>query len=275
MAEPSQTIARAFDVLLSYSESRTDWGVLELAEHTGWSKSSTQRVLAAAAGRGFLWADPSTRRYSLGPALWRLSLLFERTGGLGRIADDCLTRLADDTGLSASFSVRDGAFTRCVGEVVGPLGPVRTVPLVGEVIPAHAGATSRACFAFVDPSWRRKALYGRPLGTYSALTEVDAERLEELFERARSDGYALTRGEWDPGTRTLAAPVLLGRQVVGAVSVTARAADPEVDLDAHRPRVGKAAEELVGLLTGRSPAPRRDWRRGRVRSPGAAAADAG
>lgn len=108
VAPPLQTISRALDVLLSFSESRTDWGVLELAEHTGWSKSSAQRVLAALAAQGFLWADPSTRRYGLGPAIWRLSSLWERTGGVARIADDCLRGLTADTGLSASFSARDG-----------------------------------------------------------------------------------------------------------------------------------------------------------------------
>lgn len=261
MAEPLQTITRALDVLLSYSEQRTEWGAQELADARGWSQSSAQRVLAALAARGFLWADPSTRRYSLGPALWRTSLLFERTGGLGRIADDCLRRLTADTGLSASFAVRDGGFTRAVGEVVGGLGPQRSVPLVGEIIPAHAGATSRACFAFVDPEVRRRTVYGRPRGRYSELTEIDADRLEELFEQTRSAGYAITHGEWDPQTRTAAVPVLLGPQVVGAVSVTARRSDPEIDLEPFVPRVRQAAAELVDLLAGRSAPPRRDWRR--------------
>ncbi|MDT7653951.1 MAG: hypothetical protein QOI36_5357 [Pseudonocardiales bacterium] len=268
VAPPLQTISRALDVLLSFSESRTDWGVLELAEHTGWSKSSTQRVLAALASQGFLWVDPSTRRYGLGSAIWRLSSLWERTGGLARIADDCLRGLTADTGLSASLSARDGAFTRCVSEVVGPLGPVRSVPLVGEVIPAHAGATSRACFAFVDAEVRRRTLYGRPLGTYSPRTQIDTERLEELFAQTATDGYAITHGEWDAGTRTAAAPVLVGRLIAGSVSVTARPADPELDLEPFVPRLLLAAAELSDLLASRSAPPRRDWRRGRARAGG-------
>lgn len=261
MAEPLQTIARALDVLLSYSEERTEWGASELGETLGWSQSSAQRVLAALASRGFLWADPSTRRYSLGPALWRSSLLFERTGGLGRIAGRSLERLAAETGLSASFSVRDGGFTRAVGEAVGPGGPQRTVPLVGELIPAHAGATSRVCFAFVDPEVRRPLVYGRPRGRYTERTELDADRLEALFERARTDGFAVSCGEWDATTRTLAVPLLLGRQVVGALSLTAAAGHPEPDLVGFLPLVRRAADELTAVLAGRTPAPRRDWRR--------------
>src|SRR5690606_12069847 len=83
---PLQTVDRALDVLLSFDEYRTSWGVLELAAEFDLSKSTAQRLLASLAGKGFLRADPDTRRYSMGPAMWRMAGLWERSGGLSSLA---------------------------------------------------------------------------------------------------------------------------------------------------------------------------------------------
>lgn len=259
-----QTVTRAMDVLLSFSDTRTDWGVYELAEQFGWTKSTSHRVLAALAGRGFLWADPYTRRYSLGPAVWRMSALWERTGGLARIADDPLRRLAKGTGLTSILAVPDGAFVRCVAAAPGPDGPMRARPLVGELYPAHAGATPRGYFAFTDPREQQMALYGLPLGRYNDATVVDAEKVKDLYEEAARAGYAVTYGEWDSRTWALAVPVRIGARVVGSLSLIGQrknATDEKVaDLV---PMAQQVAEEIGNLLASRIHPPRRDWRRGK------------
>ncbi|MCU1529902.1 MAG: IclR family transcriptional regulator [Frondihabitans sp.] len=268
---PLQTVSRAMRVLLSFSDTRTDWGVYELADAFGWTRSSAQRILATLAAEGFLWPDPSSRRYSLGPAVWRMSALWERTGGLARISSDVLTRLAHDTGLTALFSVPDGGFVRCVAAVVGAEGPMRSESPVGELYPAHAGATARGYFAFIDPDDRRRLLYDLPLGRFSDLTEVDEARVEALFDAAAERGHAITFGEWDSRTRAAAAPVRIGAQVVGSISIGGLNRDaegterPRADLERHLPRLVDAARELGDLLASRAAPPRSDWRRGRSR----------
>ena len=77
-----QTVDRALMVLLAYERSRPDWGVTEIAAEFGWDKSSTQRLLATLASRGFLVSDAATRRYRIGPAALQLGKLWERSGSL-------------------------------------------------------------------------------------------------------------------------------------------------------------------------------------------------
>lgn len=261
---PLQTVDRALGILLSFNEFRTDWGVLELAESFGLTKSTAQRLLASLAAQGFLRADPWTRRYSLGPAMWRMASLWERTGGLAKLADTVLTKLSQETTKTTTFAVPDGAYVRCIAAIDGVHGPIRAHPLIGDLYPAHAGATSRSYFAFLGPAERRNLLHGRPHARYSEHTEVDEQRLEQLFNQTINDGYALSEGEYDASTRALAVPVLLGHRPVGSLSIVeSKVQHDDVELMDFLPQLIDAAQQLSDLLSNRTAAPQRNWRQGK------------
>lgn len=162
-----QTVDRALEILLTYTETRVEWGASELAAELGLSTSSAQRMLAALAERGFLRRVPYTRRYRLGPALWRMSNLWERTGGLSALANPVLEPLVEATGRTAVFAIPDGLHVRVVGSVDGPLGPARAHSFMNGLYPAHAGVAARAYFAFLDRDARRDLFRDRPLGRFS------------------------------------------------------------------------------------------------------------
>ncbi|MGO1975476.1 MAG: IclR family transcriptional regulator [Propionibacteriaceae bacterium] len=254
---PLQTVDRALRVLLSFSERRTDWGVSELAADFGLDKSAAQRILAALSAQGFLRADPYTRRYSLGPAMWRMATHWERTGGLARLVDPVVAHLADDTDRAAAFAVPDGAYVRCIAAANGSDGPLRAQALVGDLYPAHAGATARAYFAFLDRHERRSLLLGRPVARFTEQTEVDHQVLERGYTETEELGYALSEGEYDANTRALAVPVLLGRRVVGSLTLGESATgQAHGELLEQLPRLQTAAQELSDLLASRNPARR-------------------
>lgn len=261
---PLQTVDRALDVLLSFDEYRTSWGVMELAEEFGLARSTAQRLLASLAGKGFLRADPDTRRYGMGPAMWRMAGLWERSGGLSALAEPVLADLARGSGRTSLFCVPDGAHVRCVAAVSGSEGPRRTHPFLDELYPAHAGATSRAYFAHLDPGERRALLSGRPSARFSDLTPFDESEVEALFDTTVEQGFALSQGEYDAASRALAVPVFGGARPVGSVSlVENKHSDHDDDLSDHLAALRAAADELTGLLSNRRPAPpTRRWRRG-------------
>jgi DNA-binding IclR family transcriptional regulator len=264
-ASPLQTVDRALQVLLSYSETRTEWGVFELAEAFGLNKSTSQRLLAALAARGFLIADPYTRRYSLGPAMWHMAALWERGGGLAKLAEQEMAPLAAATDRSVAFTVPDGFYVRCIAAVDGRSGPVRAHPLVGDLYPGHAGATSRAYFAFLDPLERRNLLSGRPFARYTELTEIDPVALEAMFDDTYRTGWAYSEGEYDSTTRAIAAPVIIGSTAIGSLSIVEpKVIEHEDDVRDHVPALLETAAALAATLSNRPPArPQRDWRRGR------------
>lgn len=212
-----QTVDRALEILLSFTEERAEWGVSELAEEFELSQSTAQRLLAALADRGFLRTVPYSRRYRLGPTLWRMSALWERTGGLAALADPTLSDLSSQSTRTALFAIPDGSHIRVVAVIDGDNGPLWQHSVRNEIYPAHAGAAGRAFFAFLDPIERAGLLADRPLGRYSAATMVDREEIENQFLSTAAAGYAISQGEFDMQTRALAVPVYVGRRPVASL----------------------------------------------------------
>src|SRR4051794_18235417 len=62
-------VERAIDVLLLFGRSgRPDMGVTEIAQELGITKGAVHRILTALRSRRLVTADPTSRRYALGPA---------------------------------------------------------------------------------------------------------------------------------------------------------------------------------------------------------------
>lgn len=212
-----QTVDRALEILLSFNEDREEWGVSEVAEEFGLSQSTAQRLLASLADRGFLRTTPYSRRYRLGPTLWRMSALWERTGGLAALADPTLKELSSRSTRTALFAIPDGTHIRVVAVIDGENGPLWQHSVKNELFPAHAGAAGRAFFAFLDPTERAALLADRPFGRYSITTTVDRNEIEAQFLGTARDGFAISEGEFDQQTRALAVPVYVGRRPVASL----------------------------------------------------------
>lgn len=244
-----QTVDRALLVLLAFERTRPDWGVTEVAAEFGWDTSVAQRLLSTLAGRGFLVSDPITRRYRIGPAVLRLGRLWERSGSLELLAGPVLDELRAATGDTVLFCLPDSFHMRCVAAVEGEEGPLRYYPLVGELYPAHAGATSKSYYAFLPDEQRNRLFRGRPMARFTDRTSTDPDVLEREFLQIRAQGYAWTVGEYDAGIGTVAVPVFLGREPYGSLSLGAAKErfpeGPEGRLDALR----RAAQLLEKRLT--------------------------
>jgi len=268
-ASPLQTVDRALEILLSYNEFRTDWGVLELAQEFGITRSTAQRLLASLAARGFLIADPSSRRYSLGPAAWRMAALWERSGGLASLVTPLLAELSQSCGRTSLFCVPDGTHVRCIAVVSGQEGPRRSHPFIDELYPAHAGSTSRAHFAFLDGAERRALLHDRPYARFSGRTAVEEAEVERLFDETLAQGYAYSEGEYDEGSRAIAVPVFSGSRPVGSITLLeSKYTEHPSALFDHLDELRTAADAVSGYLSNRPPQrPRRNWRKGRTARP--------
>lgn len=249
---PLQSVDRALEVLLSFDEHRTEWGVTELAEEFGWDKSVAHRLLAALAHRGFLVSQPVTRRYRLGPSVWHLAWLWERKGGLATLVRPALTRLAHQTGYTALLAVPDGMHMRCVQTVDGEDGPLRHYSLIGELYPAHAGATSRAYFAMLPDVARHTLFQDRPMARFSETTPVNVDQLERLFRVTRATGYAYSEGEYDSDTAALAVPLLIRHQPVATLTLCGHA----IPRDGHGDLVDLLRDEALELAKVLAPRPR-------------------
>ena len=65
-------IEKALDILLAFTPNNPDMGTVELSQKTGFHTATVNRTLKALTGKKFLYKNPITRKFSLGPAIFAL-----------------------------------------------------------------------------------------------------------------------------------------------------------------------------------------------------------
>lgn len=214
-----QTVDRALQILLATDREHDGWSVTEVSREFGLSTSVAHRLLATLSHRDFLITDPATRRYRIGPAAMTVGRIWAGSQSLRLLVLPVLARLAEETGLAAIFAIPDAFHMRAIAAETGTEGPLRGYPLVGELFPAHAGATSKAYYAMLPDSDRRRIFADRPMARFTPSTTTDPAVLEQQFERIRRQGYATSTGEYDDDVSTVAMVVRLRGDPFGSLSL--------------------------------------------------------
>ena len=254
---------RALDVIdaLVTRSGAGPWGVRELADHLGASRSTVNRVLQGLAARQLAAVD-SAGAYAVGPRLRVLThTLFEvhpTLGGARDIIGELGTACEATVMVALQSPERATAFIALVHERPGP---IRYHLIPGMTLPLHAGAAGRAILGAVGMS----ALDGNELQQFSAETITDRHRLQSELDKATRQGFVTSTGQHIPLAAGVAAPFRLDSGIVGAISVTrSRYETTDADLLRFGPLVAAAAKEVAaqhppttppGPIRGAQPAP--------------------
>jgi len=236
-------VERAMDVLLYFGRSgQPDLGVTEIATALGLTKAAVHRILTALRSRELITVDPTTRRYALGHAAIALGRAYLARTDLRAMAAPELRRLVAETGETATLSLRRGDTRLYVDQVV-PDQELRMEVTLGIPYPLHAGASSKAFLAFIDPSEVEAYISRHPLDALTDKTVTDPARLRKDLAQIRQRGYAASLGERQPGAASIAAPVYdHDGHVVAVVSVAGPAAR-------FRPDRSGLAEALIAAAS--------------------------
>ena len=216
-------------------------GVSELARRAGIAKSTAFRLLALLEeaelvereGRGYRL---SWRMFELGT-----SVAGPWPSGLRDIASPWLTELYVKTGLVSHLAVLDGREVLVLERISGPRSP-RTGTAVGSRLPAHCTSVGKAILAFSQPDALRQALSG-PLVRATAYSIAEPGRLRSELERVRTTGVAHDREEAMLGLVGVAAPIIMGPNVMAAVAVTGPAS--RFDWAANETLVRQTARQIA------------------------------
>ena len=144
-------VDRALALLETVGEAHSSLSLSELARATGLVKSTALRLAASLERAAFLRRG-SDGRYRLGPALARLGACYQASFDLGQYVQPALARLAERTGESASFYVREGDERVCLHRVNAPRDGLLHVVHVGTRFPYDTGAAGRVLHAFSEPN---------------------------------------------------------------------------------------------------------------------------
>ncbi len=153
-------LERGLTLMSAFENADGTLSLAELADATGYYKSTILRLAASLLRMGFL-QRLDDGRYQLGPAVFRLGRRYQQSFRLGDQVVPVLRRLSERSGETASFYVRDGDRDICLFRVESTR-PIRDVGVAeGDSFPIDGSAGSRTLSA--HSKGRRQPAQGRDL----------------------------------------------------------------------------------------------------------------
>ena len=198
-------LERSLAILSLFTEQRPDWRVPDIAEAVDLPVPTAYRLVSTLMSHGLL--RPTAGGYRLGSAALDLGRRAAAGFDLSAAVGSELQTLAEATQETCVLSVLDEAARVgvCVDRV-DSAQPLRLSVEVGERMPLHAGAASKALLAFC-PASVREAVLGGALPRLGPGTLTSSAALAEELDTIRAAGYAVSREETDEGAWGVAAPI--------------------------------------------------------------------
>ena len=201
-----RTTIRVFEAVAAHQPI----GLSELARRLEIPKASVQRALNSLKEAGWLRQDVAE------PGRWvvsaRFALLADAAPAVIAVRERArgpLSELRAETGLSVALLILDGDHMTLVG---GPDSSekLRAIEATLGPLPVHVSAGGRAILSRLPEATRREVL-DRALRRYTPQSLTDPKAVLAEVAKAKRDGYAVTRGEFQADVSVVAAAVLDAR----------------------------------------------------------------
>ncbi|MEX2453087.1 MAG: IclR family transcriptional regulator [Rhodospirillaceae bacterium] len=216
-------LERGLRLLQAFSRDEPVQSIGKLAKELGLPRATTFRLANTLEHLGFLIRDDETGEYRVGAAALKLGWNYLSGLELPEIAFPFLTRLRYRTDASVHMAVRDGREIVYVSRLPAQ-GALTSNIRVGARLPAHGTSMGRAILSDMEED-QFFALYAgmRELAPFSAETPRTVMQLRDLLLKdAKNDGVIVSRGFYEKGVVSIAAPVRdSGDMVVAAINITA------------------------------------------------------
>lgn len=203
-AKGSNSVTKAFDMLELLGDHPEGISAARASELSGHPFSTAYRLLRGLVESDYADYDTSTKLYTLGMEVFRLSQKVAHRRGFNGATKDLLQALTKATGESSILAIRQGNVALTVLAVDGPQFRTTTDP--GDESPLHTSAIGQALLAH-DPNCDAtiNALELEPR-TPNSIT--DPAQMRRKAEQIRELGWAGQSEENDVGMNALAVPVI-------------------------------------------------------------------
>lgn len=239
------SLGRMLKVLDTFSETAPIWTVDGIAETYGYTRATTYRYVGELCDAGLL-TRVAQGAYALGPRIIELDRQMQRSDPLLHVAENVMQDLLHpDRGQVVLLCSLFRDEVLCVHQT----GKDKALALSytrGRPMPLFRGATSKVMLGWL-PERRLTRLY---LDHQDEIRKAGLGRTHEEFvaslKAIQRQGYALSRGEVDPGVIGIGVPLLGSeRAVIGSLSVVfSEHRFPERAVAATVAQLMKAAEAI-------------------------------
>ena len=236
----STSLAKALKVL-TFIGLHGEAELAEIAEHTGYPKSTLLRLINTMIKEGFLQRQVHGR-YQVTLKVWRIGAGAVQYARITEQVVPTLRQLVESTGETAHYSVYDTGHAVYIEKIDG-LHPVTVYTRVGGRSPAYASATGKALLAWQDESEIKRV--AEQAERFTDRTQVGVESILQHAQSVRRAGYAVNRGEWRTEVWGVGAPIFgKAGEVEAAVGISGPTIRIKANLQKHIVAVTDAAIKL-------------------------------
>lgn len=227
---PVQSIDRVFDIIETLSTSSHGLALTDLASEVQLHISTTHRLLASLAARGYVQKDIETGKYRLTPRMFEIGSRVVAGMNLLSVSRPYLEQLADLTGETIHLVARHGDEVVYLYKEDTSNSIIRMASFVGLRNPMYCTAVGKSILAHLSESEVRAIWERTDVTAFTANTITRYEDLCAELKQVRTQGYAVDREEHELGVLCVAAPILdFTSSPIGAISVSA----PTARMDAE------------------------------------------
>jgi DNA-binding IclR family transcriptional regulator len=216
-ATGESSLSRAVRVLEAFTSDEPELSVTQIAARAGLHVATASRIVGQLVGHGLLSRGPD-REVRVGMRMWELASRAAPTRSLRDAAMPFLEDLHAVVGHHAQLAVLDGDEVIFLERLSARDAVVNFSRIAGR-LPLHISSSGVVLTAYGPPELQDRLLT-RPLERWTDATVTSPDRVRELLEQVRRQGYALLAGHVHPDATGIAVPVRDGLgQVVAALSV--------------------------------------------------------
>lgn len=211
---------RVISILEILAENSTGLTFTELTEALNVPKSSLHQLLNTLEETNMIRFDSSMKKYTFGIRFWELAMVHSNQLPISQIAKPFLEQLRNRYDETVQMALLDETDVVYISKMVSSK-PVQLVSQEGTRLPAYVTGIGKALLACLSKQ-QILELYPEPnLPSYTKNTITSRENLINELEVTRDRGYARDLGEYTPGIRCIAVPVLgFNNSPVAAVSLS-------------------------------------------------------
>lgn len=202
-AEGPRGIERSFAVL-EYIANRPS-RVVDVTRELGLPWATVHRTITQLEKAQFLRRDPATNRFEIGPRLWHLGSAYLASNQTLKSSLRYLSREHSIADVTIQVVERMG-YQTVVTHAEERQAEEITKASYGYHFPLHCGSKGWVLLAYSDPDFIESYL-SRDLERLTAKTITDPDELRKELQATRKNGYAITEGDVQLFTGSMAAPV--------------------------------------------------------------------
>ena len=207
-----RSVQRALSLLTLFDEEHPARTARELVGIAELPKTTVLRLIQTLERSGYLYSRPDGR-ICLGPRLIRLSRAVDLVWRLPVAVDATMEQLCERSRETVNLYVLEGQWRVCAAQKQGPQS-IRYVVAVGTRLPLWGGASAKVLLAGAPTELMDLAL------AHSDKDPNYRAWLMHELQRVRQTGVAISHGERERGSSSVAAPIRAGDRTVAALAIS-------------------------------------------------------